>query len=77
MRLTAAGLSVTDEKVRLIDPPHNTCRLTRKNDATGYTGCFYRYPLKLGSDVLKKLYVHIATKENRMYFTASEADVSH
>jgi hypothetical protein len=77
MRLTAEGLSVTDEKVRLIDPPHNTCRLTRKNDAIGYTGCFYRYPLKLGSDVLKKLHIYIATKENLMYFTASEADVSH
>lgn len=77
MKLTAAGLSVTDEKVRFIDPPHNSCRLARKNDAIGYTNCFYRYPLKLGSDVLKKLHVYIATKENLMYFTGTGDDASH
>jgi hypothetical protein len=76
MKLTAAGLSVTDEKVRLIDPPNNTCRLARKNDAIGYTGCFYRYPLKLGSDVLKKLHIYIATKENVMYFTGTGEDAA-
>jgi hypothetical protein len=76
MKLTAAGLSVTEEKVRLIDPPHNTCRLARKNDAIGYTGCFYRYPLKLGTDVLKKLHIYIATKENLMYFTGAAEDIS-
>jgi hypothetical protein len=77
MKLTAAGLSVTDEKVKLIDPPaHGTCRLARKNDAIGYTGCLYRYPLKLGSDVLKNLHIYIATKENLMYFTAAAEHVS-
>jgi hypothetical protein len=58
MTLTAAALLVTDEKVRLIDPPANSCRLSRKNDAIGYSGCLYRYPLKLGSDVLAKLHVY-------------------
>jgi hypothetical protein len=76
MRLTAAGLSVADENVRLIDPPSDTCRLARKNDAIGYTGCLYRYPLKLGSDVLKKLHIYIAAKENLMYFTGTGEDAS-
>jgi hypothetical protein len=73
MTLTAAALLVTDEKVRLIDPPANSCRLSRKNDAIGYSGCLYRYPLKLGSDVLAKLHVYIATKENLLYFTDAGA----
>lgn len=73
MKLTAAGLSVTDEKVRLIDPPTNSCRLSRKNGAIGYSDCLYRYPLKLGSDVLAKLHIYIATKENLLYFTDAGA----
>ena len=71
MRLTASGLTVLDEKIKLTDPPKNTCRLTKKRDAIGYADCLYRYPLHLGSDVLRRLHVYIATKENMMYFTDS------
>jgi hypothetical protein len=74
MKLTANGLTVVDEKIKLTDPPNNTCRLTTKGDAIGYTDCLYRYPLRLGSDVLRRLHVYIATKENMMYFTASTDD---
>jgi hypothetical protein len=71
MKLTASGLTVVDEKIKLTDPPNNTCRLTKKLDAIGYTDCLYRYPLRLGGDVLRRLHVDIATKENTMYFTAN------
>jgi hypothetical protein len=71
MKLTASGLTVVNEKIKLTDPPKNTCRLTKKLDAIGYTDCLYRYPLRLGSDVLRRLHVYIATKENTMYFTAN------
>jgi hypothetical protein len=71
MELTASGLTVVNERIKLTDPPNNTCRLTKKGDAIGYTGCFYRYPLRLGSDILKRLHVYIATKENMMYFTGN------
>jgi hypothetical protein len=74
MKLTASGLTVVDEKIKLTDPPHNTCRLAKKIDAIGYTDCLYRYPLRLGSDVLRRLHVYIATKENMMYFTGSAGD---
>jgi hypothetical protein len=77
MQLTASGLTVTDEKVRLTDPPENSCRLARKGDAIGYTGCLYRYPLRLGSDVLSRLHVYIDTRENLMYYTAIDEGVSH
>ncbi|MEA3196622.1 MAG: hypothetical protein QOF32_674 [Gammaproteobacteria bacterium] len=71
MKLTASGLTVVDEKIQLTDPPSNTCRLTKKGDAIGYTDCLYRYPLRLGNDILKRLHVYIATKENMMYFTGN------
>jgi hypothetical protein len=71
MKLTASGLTVVDEKIKLTDPPNNTCRLTKKDDAIGYTDCLYRYPLRLGSDILQRLHVYIATKENMMYFTGN------
>jgi hypothetical protein len=71
MKLTANGLTVVDEKIKLTDPPNNTCRLTKKGDAIGYTDCLYRYPLRLGSDILQRLHVYIATKENMMYFTGN------
>jgi hypothetical protein len=71
MKLTGTGLALTDEKVRLIDPPNEHCRLVRKEDAIGYTGCLYAYPLKLGSDVLRRLHIYVATEENLMYYTKS------
>ena len=71
MKLTASGLTVMDEKIQLADPPNNTCRLTKKGDAIGYTDCLYRYPLRLGSDVLRRMHVYLATKENMMYFTGN------
>jgi len=45
--------------------------LTKKGDVIGYTDCLYRYPLQLGSDVLQRMHVYIATKENMMYFTGN------
>jgi hypothetical protein len=71
MELTASGLKVVDEKIKLTDPPNNTCGLAKKGDAIGYTDCLYRYPLRLGSDILQRLHVYIATKENMMYFTGN------
>jgi hypothetical protein len=71
MKLTANGLTVADEKIQLTDPPKGTCRLTKKGDTIGYTDCLYRYPLRLGSDILRRLHVYIATKENAMYFTGN------
>jgi hypothetical protein len=69
MRMTASGLQVIDEKVRLLDPHKSTCRLMKKADAIGYENCFGVYPLRLGRSVLEKLHIYIATEENRLYFT--------
>lgn len=77
MKLTASGLTLTDERVRLTDPPSDNCHLARKGSAIGYTGCLYRYPLRLGSDILTRLHVYLATQDNFMYYTAIAEGDSH
>jgi hypothetical protein len=69
MKLTTSGLSVVDERVRLVDPPASRCELIKRPDAIGYTGCLYHYPLKLGNSILEKLHIYIDTKGNQMYYT--------
>jgi hypothetical protein len=73
MKLTTSGLSVVDERVRLVDPPASRCQLTKRPDAIGYTGCLYHYPLKLGNSILEKLHIYIDTKGNQMYYTGNSA----
>jgi len=68
MKMSTSGLSVIDERVSLVDPPYR-CRLTRKGDVIGYTGCLYFYPLRLGNSILGHLHIYIDTKANRMYYT--------
>ncbi len=73
MTLTANGLTLMNETVKLRDPP-SACHLEIKSEgAVGYTDCLYRYPLQLGSSVLEKLHVYIATKENLLYYTVNES----
>jgi hypothetical protein len=62
-------LQVDHEIIHVIDTPDETCRLTRKPDAIGYENCFSRYPLMLGSEVLRRLHLFIATQQNQLYFT--------
>jgi hypothetical protein len=71
MKLTTSGLSVIDERVQLVDPPASRCQLIKRSDAIGYTGCLYRYPLKLGNSILEKLHIYIDTKGNQMYYTGN------
>jgi hypothetical protein len=76
MKMSTSGLSVIDERVRLVDPPRR-CQLTRKADVIGYTGCLYFYPLKLGNSILEHLHIYIDTKANRMYYTAAGNKPAH
>jgi hypothetical protein len=46
-----------------------------KAGVVGYTTCISVHPLTLGRNVLSKLHIYIATKQEVMYFTA--ADASH
>jgi hypothetical protein len=67
MQLSAASLTLADEKVVLLDPPKD-CMLVRKPDGIGYDYCFGAYPLLLGLNVLLKLHIYIDTRNNLLYF---------
>jgi len=51
------------KRFKLIDPPNNTCRLTKKADAIGYT----TVSIVIRSDSvamwLRRLHVYIATRK--------------
>ena len=75
MMLTAEGLKVTSTRIRLI-PPQPACWLhpDRQDRAFGYGNeCTGTYPLKLGLNVLQKLHLYFATKEQVLYFTPADA----
>ncbi len=65
MKMSTSGLSVIDERVKLVDPPHR-CELTRKADLIG-SGCLYFYPLRLGNSILEHLHIYIDTKSNVLH----------
>jgi hypothetical protein len=77
MQLSAPGLSAINVRVNL-NPSHNPdCTLGKlpgTKDDSGYTNCYGIYPLKLGLNVLKKLHLYLATKENMLYFTAADGN---
>lgn len=71
MRLTTSAGFLADEPVVTVEPfadiPDSHCRIARKDDGIGYTGCFNRYPLHLGLELLEKLHIYLATAENVMF----------
>jgi hypothetical protein len=76
MALTAPGLSVNNARVQLLPRPSN-CTLTigfGRNAVAQYSDCIgAEAPLRLGMDVISKLHLYFATKENVLYFTAADA----
>jgi Aspartyl protease len=76
MELTAEGLRVTNARIALVDPRGtrmSTCELVTTSGVTGYSNCYGAYPLSLGFNILSRLHLYLATKEQRLYFTAAEA----
>jgi hypothetical protein len=78
MAITASGLKVVNASIRLQPGAQRPCAnmswITFDNHgAAGFEGCMGIYPLKIGTNVLKRLRVYIAAKENMMYFTAADA----
>jgi hypothetical protein len=75
MELTTSGLSVMNAQVEINSYSTDRCRLlsaTRADRAAGYSSCNNVFPLRLGLNVLSKMRIYIATKENMFYFTASD-----
>jgi len=77
MALTSGGLQVLNAQI-ILEPPSDCLKtahvVTDRDGAVGFDkGCMGVYPLHLGMSVLKKLRVYLATKEQKMYFTAADA----
>jgi Aspartyl protease len=80
MALTSGGLQVLNSQVRLFRDTSSCMKnahvATDVDGAVGFEGCENVYPLHLGMNVLKKLRLYLATKEQRMYFTLADAHKS-
>lgn len=70
MTLSAEGLNVSNTRVRLQDRPASTCKLARVSDGIGYDNCFNVTPLVIGTDLLKRLRLIVASKQKKIYFSA-------
>ena len=72
MGLTSRGLDMKNVPVRLLDDRDWKCVPTtsdRNSRAIGFDQCMSRAPLSIGTDLLRKLRVYIASKEGKIYFT--------
>lgn len=72
----ASGNLVVPEKIQVTSVPR-ICELSsagRPDGALGYDGCYGRYPLVLGRNVLQKLHLYFATKEKVIYFTVLDVE---
>jgi hypothetical protein len=76
MAITAPGLTLNNALVQLL-PRRSSCGLavsTGPDHAAQYTDCMGdEAPLHIGLDVLEKLHLYFATKENVLYYTAADA----
>ena len=76
MDLTANGIAVMNAQVDIepFRPPGCRLREQRGTDrAAGYDQCYNVFPLQLGMNVLKRMRIYFANKENMLYFTAADA----
>lgn len=72
MNLTAAGVSMANARIQLVDPVKNCPLSSKKRDVARYT-CDGIYPMFLGGDLLQQLRMFFATKEGKLYFTSADA----
>jgi hypothetical protein len=74
MSLTAAGLNVSNTRVRISDSRTTRCGSTLAGDAgesIQYATCDNTVPFTLGTGLLQKLRIYIAAKQEKIYFTSS------
>ena len=72
MNLTAAGVSMANARIRLVDPVKECPLSTKTRDVARYK-CDGIYPMFLGGDLLQQLRMFFATKEGKLYFTSANA----
>jgi hypothetical protein len=77
MAITTPGLNVTNTQIQLAQRPMKECSLQLRGRGDGVAQYFNctgsEAPLHIGLNVLEKLHLYFATKENVLYFTAADA----
>jgi len=77
MAITTPGLNVSNTQIQLAKKPMKECSLQLRQRIDGvaqYYNCMgSEGPLHIGLNVLEKLHLYFATKENVLYFTAADA----
>lgn len=73
MTLAAEGLNVRNARIRLDTEKAAHCKLGRRDVGIGYDNCMNTVRLVIGTDLLKQLHVFVASKQNRIYFSAPAA----
>lgn len=74
MSLTAAGLNVSNARVRIGGSNTSRCGFTTAGDAGDaiqYAKCDNTVPFALGSGLLQKLRIYIAARQQKIYITLS------
>lgn len=77
MDLSAKGLGISGVPVSIVGDRGTRCTPTRNGESggIGFKGCVSIVPMELGTDVLAKLRLYIASRESRIYFTlAAKSD---
>jgi hypothetical protein len=59
-------------RIVLVERDGGGCVITTRQGATGIANCG-ALPLRLGLNVLSKLHLYLAIRENVLYFTAADA----
>jgi hypothetical protein len=91
MALSAKGLAVNSAKVQLVQGKGKECGLgstkrsktgsrvneERDSGSIGYTNCFNITPFAIGTDLLGKLRIYIASREGTIYFTRAESPAAN
>lgn len=72
MNLRTPAFEVRNEAIELLPQDDNYCVVAKHGSATGYDGCRGEHPLQLGIDVLSKLRIYCATKEQVLYLTPAD-----
>ena len=72
MNLTAAGVTMANARIRLVDPVED-CPLDKKKRDVARYRCDGYYPMFLGGDLLQQMRLYFATKEGKLYFTSADA----
>jgi hypothetical protein len=71
MGIASHGLQITNAKINILKIASGCRIVAQKDKAARFADCYGTQPFSMGTDVLSKLRIYLATKEKKMYFTVN------